>query len=224
MMTTSKQAPEREEIESLLPWHAAGTLSRSDAERVERALASDQELARRFDLVREELSETIHLNESLGAPSSRAMERLFAKIDAEPVRRVSTSPVSVSLSSRIADFINSLSPRTLAWSAGAAAFALLLQAGVIASVVVGEKGNYTVASAPVSVAAGPQALIRFAPGATAADINKLLESNKISLVSGPTAGGMYRLAVTGLSKEELIKVVKHLEENRAVVEFAAPAN
>src|SRR4051794_17863239 len=80
MMTTSKQAPEREEIESLLPWHAAGTLSRSDAERVERALASDQELARRFELVREELSETIHLNESLGAPSSRAMERLFARI------------------------------------------------------------------------------------------------------------------------------------------------
>src|SRR5687767_2880873 len=39
-MMTSKQAPEREEIESLLPWHAVGTLSRSDAERVERALAT----------------------------------------------------------------------------------------------------------------------------------------------------------------------------------------
>ena len=224
MMTTSKQAPEREEIESLLPWHAAGTLSRSDAERVERALASDQELARRFELVREELSETIHLNESLGAPSSRAMERLFAKIDAEPVRRVSTSAVSVSLSSRIADFVNSLSPRTLAWSAGAAAFALLLQAGVIAGVLVGDKGaNYQIASAPVA-APGPQAMIRFAPGATATDINKLLQSNKVSLVSGPAAGGMYRIAVTGLSKEELIKVVKHLEENRTVVEFAAPVN
>ena len=95
-------------------------------------------------------------------------------------------------------------------------------------VLVGDKGaSYQTASAPtrsVSVAAAPQALIRFAPGATAADINKLLESNKVSLVSGPTAGGMYRIAVTGLSKEELIKVVKHLEENRTVVEFAAPAN
>ena len=78
---------EREELETLLPWHAAGTLNRRDAERVEKALAADRELMRRFDLAREELNETIHLNESLGAPSARAMEKLFAAIDAEPVRR-----------------------------------------------------------------------------------------------------------------------------------------
>ena len=82
MNTMSEKANDHEEIESLLPWHAAGTLSRRDAERVERALASDQELVRRFNLVREELAETIHLNESLGAPSGRAMEKLFATIDA----------------------------------------------------------------------------------------------------------------------------------------------
>ena len=75
MNTMSEKAGEREEIEHLLPWHAAGTLSRRDAERVERALASDEELVRRFNLVREELTETIHLNESLGAPSARAMEK-----------------------------------------------------------------------------------------------------------------------------------------------------
>ena len=74
---------ERHEIEALLPWHAAGTLSRRDADRVEQALAGDCELARRYDLVRQELAETIHLNEALGAPSARAMEKLFAAIDAE---------------------------------------------------------------------------------------------------------------------------------------------
>jgi hypothetical protein len=77
---------ERHEIESLLPWHAAGTLDRCDAERVERALAEDGELARRHELVREELAETIRLNESLGAPSERVMEKLFAAIDAEEER------------------------------------------------------------------------------------------------------------------------------------------
>src|SRR5262245_37316762 len=77
---------ERHEIESMLPWHAAGTLDRSDAERVEQALAEDGELARRYELVREELAETIQLNESLGAPSARAMEKLFAAIDAEEAR------------------------------------------------------------------------------------------------------------------------------------------
>jgi len=74
---------ERHEIESLLPWHAAGTLSRRDADRVEEVLADDRELVQRYELVREELSATIHLNEVLGAPSKRAMEKLFAAIDAD---------------------------------------------------------------------------------------------------------------------------------------------
>jgi len=88
MNTLNQGAPESQEIEALLPWHAAGTLNRRDRERVERALASDSELARRFDLVREEQHETIHLNESLGAPSSRAMEKLFAAIEARILHHV----------------------------------------------------------------------------------------------------------------------------------------
>ena len=78
---------ERQELETLLPWHAAGTLGPVDAARVEAALASDQELARHFAIVREEMAETIHLNEALGSPSPRALDRLLAAIDAGPARR-----------------------------------------------------------------------------------------------------------------------------------------
>src|SRR5919197_1769751 len=85
-MNTISKEPERHEIEALLPWYAAGTLSRRDADRVEQALANDRELTRQYDLVREELLETIHLNETLGAPSTCAIERLFAAIDAEEAR------------------------------------------------------------------------------------------------------------------------------------------
>src|SRR5215468_9965712 len=85
-MNAINEEPEPHEIEALLPWHAAGTLSPRDADRVEQALAGDRELARQYDLVREELIETIHLNETLGVPSARAMERLFAAIDAEEAR------------------------------------------------------------------------------------------------------------------------------------------
>ena len=74
-MNTIDKEPERHEIEVLLPWYAAGTLSRCDADLVEQALARDSELARRYDLVRQELAETIRLNEALGAPSARAMEK-----------------------------------------------------------------------------------------------------------------------------------------------------
>src|SRR3954468_19289013 len=80
---TNNKAQERDEVEALLPWHAAGTLSRRDTQRVEAALAEDAGLRRNYSLIREELGGTIHLNETLGAPSARAMERLLAGIERE---------------------------------------------------------------------------------------------------------------------------------------------
>src|SRR5438477_4692805 len=88
MMAMSKKLlDEPSEVEMLLPWHAAGTLNARDARRVEEALARDPELAKQYAVIREEYAETIHLNESLGAPSVRAMQKLFAAIDGEPVRK-----------------------------------------------------------------------------------------------------------------------------------------
>lgn len=82
-MTVIGKEPGRREIEELLPWHAAGTLKQRDAARVEQALAGDRELSRCHELIRQELAGTIRLNETLGAPSGRAIEKLFAAIDAE---------------------------------------------------------------------------------------------------------------------------------------------
>jgi anti-sigma factor RsiW len=220
MNAMKQEAPERQEIqeiEELLPWHAAGTLSRRDAQRVEEALARDPELARRYALVRDELGETIHLNESLGAPSARAMEQLFAKIDAEPARR----QVSLNLGSRISEFFASLTPRTLALASGAAVLAILVQAGFIAGVMLNETktSGYQTASAPTTAPdAGTFALIRFAPQASADDVTKFLETNKLSVASGPTAGGLYkvRVAVTGIPKAELARIVKKLQEDKVV--------
>src|SRR5882757_7242742 len=148
MNTMNQEAPERQEIEALLPWHAAGTLSRGDAERVERALSCDRELARRFDLVREELHETIHLNELLGHPSSRASDRLFAAIEAEGARAPVRRPFD--LTGRVAAFLSGLTPRTLAYAAGAAAVVLLVQSAFVTSVLLKDQGgnNISLASAP----------------------------------------------------------------------------
>ncbi len=223
MNAMKQEAPEREEIEALLPWHAAGTLSRRDAQRVEEALARDPELARRYALVREELGETIHLNETLGAPSARALENLFAKIDAEPERRPAPS---LNLGSRIGSFLASLSPRTLAWSATAAALAIVLQAGFLADIMLKETKttSYETASAPsTDPGVGAFTLIRFAPQATSDDINKFLEANKLSIAAGPMAGGLYkvRVAVTGIPKGELANVVKKLQQDKVVGFIAA---
>src|SRR5215510_11319378 len=116
MNTLNKRSPDRQEIEALLPWHATGTLSRRDADRVEQALVADRDLARCYDACREELNETIHLNETLGAPSARALEKLFAAIDAEaqPARKP-----SFSLGAWLTEFVSGFSPRTIAWTAAA---------------------------------------------------------------------------------------------------------
>src|SRR5262252_3617993 len=76
-------------IEMLLPWYATGTLDRRAAAQVEAALAHDVELERQYEVVRAELAETIHLNESLGAPTARAGERLTAALVAQAATTVS---------------------------------------------------------------------------------------------------------------------------------------
>src|ERR671930_424986 len=187
-MNTISKEPERHEIEALLPWHAAGTLSRRDADRVEQALSGDRELSRRYDLVREELAETIHLNETLGAPSARAMERLFAAIEAEEARAPRRRR-SVDLGSRISEFLSRLTPRTLAWSATAAAVAILLQAAVLAAVVVKDQGAPSgpgLASAPSE---GSYAVVRFAPQATADRTLHQHELHRTARSVDPTENG-----------------------------------
>ncbi len=223
MNAMKQEAPGRQEIEELLPWHAAGTLSRRDAQRVEEALANDPELARRYAMVRDEFGETIHLNETLGAPSARALEKLFARIDAEPARmRMPT----LNLGSRVAEFFASLSPRTLAWSASAAAIAILLQAGLLADIMLKDTktGGYQTASAPTTdPGVGAFTLIRFAPQASSDDITKFLEANKLSIAAGPMAGGLYkvRVAVTGIPKGELANIVKRLQQDKVIGFIAA---
>lgn len=216
MNATDKDMPG--DIEALLPWHAAGTLSNRDSERVEEALARNPELARRYALVRDELGETIILNETLGAPSAHAMEKLFAKIDAEPARKVKAP---LSLSARITSFVAALSPRTLAYAGGVAALAIVLQAGIIAGLAIKEKstGGYVTASAPSTApGAGAFTLIRFAPQATQDDVTKFLQENNFAIVAGPANGGLYRVRVAAgaLPKPELAAIVKKLQDNKLV--------
>ncbi len=226
-MNIMNKEPERHEIEALLPWHAAGTLNRREADRVEQAIAVDRELARHFELVREELAETIHLNETLGAPSARAMEKLFAAIDAEEAQAPRRQR-SFDLAGRISEFLSSLAPRTLAWSATAAAALLLVQAGVITSVVVKDQGAvYGVANSPRDFSTpAPQASqnsiarVRFAPQATATDITNFLGAYKAKLVEGPVSGSMYRIELSQ-PKNEATKVVQQMQQESRIVSLIA---
>jgi hypothetical protein len=235
MMALSKRMLEEEpsEIEMLLPWHAAGTLSARDARRVEEALARDPALAKQYAVIREEYAETIDLNESLGAPSARAMQKLFAAIDAEPAHVpqasfnvASFNVASRNVASRFAAFFASLSPRTLAWSASLAALALLLQAGVIGAVLMkNQSATYQTASLstnePITRALGPEspprALVRFAPDARIADITALLDHYHASIIDG-ARGGMFRLQFgdKAMSQEEVTSLMSRLQGEKII--------
>ena len=225
MTMIKNKMSEREEIEALLPWHAAGTLSRRDAQKVEQALASDTDLATQYSLVRDELVETIGLNESLGAPSARAMQKLMADIeaDASTARRTRSS---FNLGEWLSEKLSSFSPRTLAWSASAAALAIVLQAGLLAGMFVNERqgdATFKTASVERNQAVKPtEAMIGFTPQANIAEITKLMQAYKMAIVDGP-ASDMYtvRFAMTGMPKEELGRVLKQLQDEKTV-RFAYP--
>jgi anti-sigma factor RsiW len=226
-MTTGNQMRPGGDIEDLLPWYAAGKLSRRDAERVAAAIASDPELARRFALVCEERDETILLNETLGAPSARAGDKLFAAVAAEgdPVRR----RPSFDPAGRVSELLSALSPRALAWTAMAAALALVLQTGAIVDILVKARARsvgFELASAEQQSHAarqGSEIIVRFAPQATAADITKFLKAHNASVVEGP-AGDLFHLRVAGarLSKEELERIVKTMQAEQKIVVTVLP--
>lgn len=216
MMAQNKDAADRapSEIEELLPFHAAGALNARDARRVEEAMARDPDLARQYAEIQQEFAETIALNESLGAPSARAMQKLFEAIDAEPAR---TPAASFNPLARIADFFASLSPRTLAYSAVIGALALLLQAGVIGTLVTDRSGSYQTASSDGETGAGAVALVRFAPDAKLGDITRFLDSYHASIVSGPKAG-MFRVRFgdKALSKEDTDRLLARVQGEKIV--------
>src|SRR5262249_48648642 len=111
----------------------------------------------------------------------------------------------------------------LPWSATATAVAILLQAAVIASVVVKEQGSPSgpgLASAPSE---GSYAVVRFAPQATADDISNFLRAYKATVVEGPLKGQLYptRLSETKLPEEEVGKIVRQMQSESNVVGFVA---
>jgi hypothetical protein len=227
--TNEKLSPHN--IELLLPWHAAGTLSSRDAEAIDKALAEDKELARRFAMVRREMTETIHLNEMLGAPSPRAMENLFKAIDKE------RKPVPGRWASGLGTWLTDLfTPRSqvsrlLVYSASAAAVIMVLQAAVIAKMMLTERGGssaaFETASTPVSttrgIEIGSYALVRFAPQATIADLTKFLGNRGASIVDGPRLGFFrVRIAPARLAPDELASAIKELRSTTNLVSSADP--
>lgn len=217
MTANDKELAEPGDIEALLPWRAAGTLNAEETRLVDAALAKDPALAKQYEVIKDELAETVLLNENLGAPSTRALEKLFASIDAEPARGAVSAP---GLMARLGSFFGGLSPHTLGWSAAAAMLALVLQAGIITTAVVKQNSGYQTASSTAATA-GTRALVKFKSDATLDQITAFLTAYRGSVVAGPSAGMFtVKFGDTALSAKDAEQLIEKVKADK-IVTFAA---
>jgi hypothetical protein len=123
--------------------------------------------------------------------------------------------------------LSGLSPRTLAWSAGIAAFAIIAQAVVIATVVFNDERSAPGPKLAVAPSRSfPVAVVRFAPHATSQEITNLLIAYRASVVEGPlrAPAGFYRIRLsdTPLPPSEAEKIVRQMQQSN-IIAFVALA-
>jgi hypothetical protein len=223
MRTFVNAGPTAGEIAMLLPWYAAGTLARRTAAQVEAALAHDIELGRQYEFIREEVTETIHLNESLGVPTARAGDRLAAALVAEAATTAGKNS-TLARWRRWGGWLAELSPRALKWSATMAALALVLQAGLIVELSGVHRGAREPGIASFEESASAKdayAYVRFAPEASSSEITKYLRGHRAQVVDGPRADGIYkiRVAAGALSEADAAEVVQDIRQPNNLVHF-----
>ncbi|MDR4307910.1 hypothetical protein IHQ68_14910 [Chelatococcus sambhunathii] len=220
-VTTGPDHPH--EADLLAPWRAIDRLDAADAAALERMLADDPSLARRLEIAAEERDGTVALNEALPAPSRAAMDKLFAKIEAEEAAR---APKTAGLMRWLSVKLSLASPSQLAFGATAAALVIALQAGLLAGAYLGTgEGTYETASAPSAetpvARPGATVLVAFEPGATAQQIAAALTEAKVEIVAGPKPGGVFvARALEGKTQD----VVAALKAKKGVVKLATPGD
>ena len=235
-----------EDIEALLPWYAADALDPHEAEQVAAAVAADVGLARLLDLCREEMAETVAINEALGAPSARAARQLFAAINRERGPEHRSAAVPGGLTAWLAGL---MSPRAYALAGAAAATIMLVEAGVIAKLALQDQpvagsGTYMPASIPSAPAAptpgaapespplppaaradassalqiGAFARVKFGPDASVSEMSRVLNRRSAEIVGGPH-DGFYRVRISPdmVTREDLDRLAREFKSSSPLI-------
>jgi len=217
MTETHTPRDEREEIEMMLPWYVAGTLDRAETRRVETYLRDHPDLQDHLNLVREEMEETIGVNESLGTPSAGALDRLMEQVESEARPAAQTVGSKPGLMQWLIDAWADLSPRATGFAAACAVAIICVQAAIL-----------LIAPQPFETASGPGdeavqtgtfAQVKFNGTATLEQVGALLESSGAKIIDGPRAQGMYRVRLSerALPEAERDALIKKLQSSDPVL-------
>jgi hypothetical protein len=221
--------PERRALEELLPFYASGRISEADRRRLEVALPGDAALAAQLALIRDDMAETVLLNESLGAPSPRALERLMAGIEAE------SRPAPLMARARengrgllgwLGALLAAQPPRRLAYASAAALALIAVQGVAITGLALRDGGaGFQTASAPGMRPSESYVLLSFAPEARAGEIASFFKRFDASVVDGPRANGFFKVRVgdASLSAAQIDAIAARMKGESTIVSFVAPA-
>lgn len=221
--------PKRRELEELLPFYANGRISDADKQRIERALAADAELAARLEIIRDDMAETVLLNESLGAPSHRALEKLMAGIEGAPRTAPLLARAKESIGGGFMGWLGGLlaaqPARRLAYASAAAVALIALQGVAITGLALRDGAGYQTASAPGTQSSERYVLLSFSPEAKAGEIASFFKRFDASVVDGPRANGFFKVRVGGasLSTAQVDAIAARMKSESAIVSFVAPA-
>jgi anti-sigma factor RsiW len=160
--------PDDSDLSAMLVFLANGTVEGEEKARVEAAVAADPALQAELATLRE-IRARMQAEAVPQSPGAFGQARLLRDLDREA---------------------RAARPNRLWQGVAAAAVALL----VVQTLVVQTGSDLRLADGSVERAAGPVLTVAFAGAATEAEIRALLIELDLSIVSGPSALGLYRLA------------------------------
>lgn len=187
-MSAAEKMTRRDEIETLLPFYLNGTLEGAELATVEDWLATDPDAGAALEAAEAEFSGAMAANEAIRPPAD-ALSRFSKMLDAEagPVRE----PQARSLLARAWQGFMGL-PVGVAWAAAAALLAFVVVQGAMERP---GTGTVEVAGTGEDASKLPFALVTFKPEAKMSDIAALFGDNGVTIIDGPTASGVFRVAI-----------------------------
>ncbi len=212
-----------DEIEALLPWYANGTLTVAETATVEQHLSHCP--ACRADLEQcRALATAVQRNEESWQPAPGGFDRLMAEIDRLEAKPTPAKASAPALFRRLLDWLGA-TPNPVRWTLALESMAVAALLLVVAVPMLRIAPEYETLSSGTEQPAtkGPRLRVVFADTATVGDIRQLLRDIDGNIVAGPTALGVYTVALpaTDHSDRALAQALANLRA-RNQVKLAEP--
>lgn len=237
-MTNSNKHVDYLKAQELLPWYADNTLSAEDNLWVSTQLKLHPSLNDELRLIKKQMSLTKDYINKLDTEgyvnNPQRLSHLVNKIQSQANKPAQNENLFKEANVKKKNFWQKLlsylpeSPRVWQMS-GALALSIMVLQGVIISQLYKPQSSveYTTLSEP-SLAPSPQAesklilLTRFDLKASIFQLDELLTQFNLSIIDGPDASGIYRLAVNDpISDEAIEQLILKLENQHTIIKFIA---